>query len=458
MTRRVIILVLLLCAAAWLTGCSGALPGWGRESIDHPAAPGTDWNDQSPGGGGNPPPAPPSSGDDDNNPPPPPPGGGGDDDNQPPVAEDVIGAVQYDRAHAAVHIEVDYSAGVDVLLNLACSGGAEITGGNTHLMAGGQGAVDVTLEFTDPELLAAVLDITAYRASDSAWLCEEQWGCDRPLYLTAPLFDAAQARLTGYCNAADTAEVTIALTLPAGAAAVGGGTQQFTGSGDYEYQLVLDPLAFQGGTATIAAADQYGNAHQRSVDLSEQAYAADTLYAYAPGGAAQVGEPVTVVVATGRPAHPLQFLADCSVTIESQGAYVPNSFNYGAPGGNRTDSDGLWGQMGIPNGLFLDLGDDLVPGPGTAMTGGRHVYEFAIVSQGPYPAADAEGILLNFKLTFSAPGTYHLGLRQTGGAFDTLYYCDADGNNYHWASLLAGGDGVLNPSVANFSNVIAVSP
>ena len=458
MSARMIIAVLLLCAAAWLAGCSGALPGWGRETINRPAAPGADGNDASPGagGGGNNPPAPPSGGDDGGNNPPPPPGGGGGGNS--PAPEDVIGAVQYDAAHAAVHIEVAYSAGEDVQLELACTAGAEVVDGDTHLIAGGVGAVDVTLEFTDPDVLTTVLYITAYRAADNGWLCEEQWDCPRPLFLSAPLYDFVQAKLTGHCYAVDTAEVTLTLTLPAGASAVGGGTRQFTGEGDYEYQLVLDPVEFQGGTAAVAAADQYGNAHQRSVALSAQTYAADTIYIYAADGAAQVGQPVTVIVATGRPAHPLQFLADCAVTIESAGTYVPGSFNYGAPGGARTDADGLWGLMGIPDGQFLDLGDNLVPGLGRAVPVGRRAYEFAIVSQGPYPAADAGGVLFNFQLSFDAPGTYHLGLQQMDGVFDALYYCDADANNYHWGSLLADAYGVLDPGVANFSNVITVSP
>ena len=167
---------------------------------------------------------------------------------------------------------------------------------------------------------------------------------------------------------------------------------------------------------------------------------------------------MTVIVATGRPAHPLQFLAVCSVTIDGQGTYVPGSFNYGAPGGERTDADGVWSLMGVPNGAFLDLGDNLVPGAGEDLPGGRRAYEFAVVSQGPYPAADAEGSLFNFQLTFTAPGTYHLGLRQMSGDFDTLYYSDAQGNNYRWSALLADAGGAQNPDVQGYSNAITIAP
>jgi hypothetical protein len=218
-------------------------------------------------------------------------------------------------------------------------------------------------------------------------------------------------------------------------------------------------LGLAAGLANCSAAlPGTGNTPNPPPPAGGGAYAADTLYAYPLSAEAQVGKPVTVVVATGRPAHPFQFLAVCSVTIESQGAYAPGSFNYGAPGGERTDSDGVWGLMGIPNGAYLDLGDGLVPGAGEDTPGGRRAYEFAVVSQGPYPALNAEGALFNFQLTFSAPGAYHLGLRQTDGDFDMLYYSDANGKSYRWGALLADATGALNPDVPGYSNEIRIVP
>jgi hypothetical protein len=185
-------------------------------------------------------------------------------------------------------------------------------------------------------------------------------------------------------------------------------------------------------------------------------YANDTIYAYPLQATVAVGDPVTIVVATGRPAHPLQFLSSVAVSVENAGTYVAHSFNIGAPGGTRTQTDGIWAAMGVPDDDYLDLGDGLVPGHGADMGNGRHVYTFAVVTMGPYTAADAEGVLFNFQLSFSQPGTYHIGLRSTDGTFDMLYYSDAGGTNYFWGATLADENGVLNPDLTGFGNAIVV--
>jgi hypothetical protein len=189
---------------------------------------------------------------------------------------------------------------------------------------------------------------------------------------------------------------------------------------------------------------------------AEPTYANDTLYAYPLQAHAAVGEPVTVQVATGLPAHSLQFLSSVAVSVDDAGAYIANSFNLGAPGGARLDADGMWGAMGVPNGQFLDLGDGLMPGAGDDMGRGRHVYTFAVVTMGPYPATNSEGVLFNFQLSFSQPGTYHIGLRPTDGRFDLTYYSDGEGVNYFWGATLADADGAQNPDVTGFSNEIVV--
>lgn len=189
---------------------------------------------------------------------------------------------------------------------------------------------------------------------------------------------------------------------------------------------------------------------------NDSTYAYDTLYAYPLQAQAAVGEPVTVLIATGKPAHPLQFLSCVAVTVDEAGTYVADSFNIGVPGGARMGSDGIWGTMGIPDGQFLDLGDGLVPGTGDDIGNGRHAYTFAVVSMGAYPATNNEGVLFNFQLSFSQPGTYHIGLRSTDGTFDTLYYSSGDATNYFWSATLADANGVQNPDLAGFSTEIVV--
>jgi PKD repeat protein len=166
----------------------------------------------------------------------------------------------------------------------------------------------------------------------------------------------------------------------------------------------------------------------------------DELYAVPLKATAAVGEPVTILVATGQPAHALQFLSSVGFTIENAGTYVPNSFNIGIPGGARTDTDGYWALMGPPpppNGSYQDFGDMWMPGSPVDIGGGLHRYSFAIVTMGSYAAPVSIGdgaILFNFELTFSTPGTYHLGF-QDNSVFDVTYYSDQNSVTYYWSAL-----------------------
>ncbi len=167
----------------------------------------------------------------------------------------------------------------------------------------------------------------------------------------------------------------------------------------------------------------------------------DTLYAIPQASHAAVGEPVRILVATGQPAGRLQF-ADCiTVSFESGGAYVPQSFNIGWPGGARLATDGYWELLGPPapgNGMYLDIGDNKVPGRGSLPEDGLEYLAFAVVSQGPFdaPATIGNGAtLFNFELAFSQPGTYHLGFIQYIGDKDMTHYADQDGHDLHWSVL-----------------------
>jgi hypothetical protein len=181
----------------------------------------------------------------------------------------------------------------------------------------------------------------------------------------------------------------------------------------------------------------------QSMVLTGLPVAADTLYAYPLASTAAVGDPVTVLVYTGTPANALQFLSSVGFTVETAGTYVAGSFNNGAPGGARMDTDGYWGLLGAgtppANGQYLDLGDSLMPGPATAIAGGLQRYNFAVVTQGAFaaPATLPGGgaILYSFQLTFSAAGTYHLGFQLNDGAFDQTYYSDQNGTNFFWGTL-----------------------
>ncbi len=223
-----------------------------------------------------------------------------------------------------------------------------------------------------------------------------------------------------------------------------------TGTGTATFTLTEDTAgAGANGNVTITADDGTATdtatlavSLEHHIVIPPPVVAADTLYAYPVQSEVSVGEPVTVVVYTGQPAHPLTFMSSVGITVEAAGTYVANSYNTGAIGAGRMDTDGYWAQMGPPapaNGQYLDLGDALMPGAATDIGGGLHRYTFAIVSQGPFspPAAwsAAASVLFNFQLSFSAPGVYHLGFQLSDGLFDQTYYTDWNSDTYFWGTL-----------------------
>jgi PKD repeat protein len=165
----------------------------------------------------------------------------------------------------------------------------------------------------------------------------------------------------------------------------------------------------------------------------------DTLYAIPQQTTAAVGEPVRILVATGQPANALVFLSSVGFTVETAGAYVANSFNIGEPGGARLDTDGYWALMVPPidDDNYMDTGDSHIPGQATDIGGGLHRYNFAVISMSlsdPPASIGGGAVLFNFELSFSTPGTYHLGFQANDGAVDETCYDGMDGT-HHWAKL-----------------------
>lgn len=249
---------------------------------------------------------------------------------------------------------------------------------------------------------------------------------------------------------ATNADVTVSVTAIAGAT-FDHTTQVVTnGNGTAVFTLTEDTAgAGAAGNVTITA-DDGTTTDTAALAISLEHHAVvnppdvqpDTLYAYPTQSEVSVGEPVTVMVFTGQTAHPLSFMSSVGITVETAGTYVPGSFNIGLEGGARLDTDGYWGFMGPPSpadGQYLDLGDALMPGMPTDIGGGLHRYNFAIVTQGPFQPPsnwlDNTEALFNFQLSFSAPGTYHLGFQLSDGAFDQTYYSDWNTDTYFWGTL-----------------------
>jgi PKD repeat protein len=221
------------------------------------------------------------------------------------------------------------------------------------------------------------------------------------------------------------------------------------GDGTYDADTGATPTATYTYTevgsfpAVVRATDDEGDTSTATITIQPISYHCepDTLYAIPLASHAAVGEPVRILVATGQLPYMFQFLSAVTVSFEQGGAYVADSFNIGAPGGERTDTDGYWALLGPPapgNGNYLDIGDYHNPNKGSLSQEGLNYLSFCVVPQGSFesPTSIGQGtLLLNFELAFSTPGTYHLGFIQTIDTLDKTYYSDQNGHNHYWGVL-----------------------
>jgi hypothetical protein len=172
---------------------------------------------------------------------------------------------------------------------------------------------------------------------------------------------------------------------------------------------------------------------------------ADTLVAVPQVAAAQAAEAVTLVVSTGVTANPFQYMNGVGVTIESDAAYVPASFNVGAVGGATADPDGIWANMN-PSGGFLLPPDNFIVS--TAIGGGRERWDFNITPIGGSDLTGVGGDLFNCQFTFTAMGNKTFGFQDVSGVKRT-YYSDGALNEYFW--------GDITNSVAGFRNSVQIT-
>ena len=173
---------------------------------------------------------------------------------------------------------------------------------------------------------------------------------------------------------------------------------------------------------------------------------------------ASLADTVTVVVATGVPANPFQYLVGANVTMPTWCTYAPDSFNIGAIGGATDDADGFWG----PEGMGLDNGSFLL-GPQTFLYGreksdfgipDRHRLEFNATPLGGTDVTTASGQLFNFGVEFRQAGTATFGFLVATPPIDRTFYRDGENNDYYWGALVAGPDGVNTTDVNNAVVVI----
>lgn len=165
---------------------------------------------------------------------------------------------------------------------------------------------------------------------------------------------------------------------------------------------------------------------------------ADTLYAIPVDFKVSTGEPVTVVVVTGVPASPFQYMNGCRVTCSEPMRYVPLSFNVGYPGGPAGGIDGFWTGMN-PSGGFLLPPDSFFDPGGPSL----HL-DFNVTPLHGSDRTTDEGPLFTFDVTFDSPGEKVFGFEQTSIVDRTFY---TDGNqtaNRYWGDISNNHAGIPN--------------
>jgi hypothetical protein len=237
--------------------------------------------------------------------------------------------------------------------------------------------------------------------------------------------DNAAGTITVGVIDADGDDVTVVATPPAGLTVDNASQTATGGSGDLVFTFsATDPIAGGSGDVTFAADDGNGGTANATatITIGGATLAADTLYAIPLQSSVAAGDPVTIVVATGVPASPFQYVNGTRVLAPDTSGftYVDNSFNVGVPGGQAGDVDGIWSDMN-PSGFLLAPDSFIQETP----VGNQTALDFNVTPLGGNDLTTSEGALFNFQATFSTPGTYQLGFQQFE-TVDRTYYTDVN--------------------------------
>jgi len=207
-----------------------------------------------------------------------------------------------------------------------------------------------------------------------------------------------------------------------------------------------DPLAGASGEVQLQVTDGIGaqGGTTLHVAIAPVTLAADTLYAIPLQKTVRVGEPVTVLLATGPTAHPFEYMNGVGLTMPGDGAYIWDTLNYGAVGGQILSPDGIWPSLD-PTGGFLLIEDGNDFPEGTDLQNGLNRWDFSISPLGAHALTGAQGALLNAKFKFTTPGVKTFGFQQLQGVKRT-YYSD-ETQEYYWGNIANDGSGGIANSV-----------
>lgn len=358
----------------------------------------------------------------------------------------------------SVTVPTGMAGGVDASWSVSWTGGTapytielDLGGGATANVAAGTAATSpYSHVFT--MVNASLTDSANYTYTIRVTDNEDRVGTATAQYTVGPLAnrppvidDAVYTELTRtlvvtVSDPDDGETLTVSVTEPDGltvdeasktAAATGPLSASFVWSAD-------DIFAGASGTCTVTVTDENDATDTEDVPISVAAVGpvlADTLFAVPLQTSVAVDEPVTVVVVTGVPANPFQYMNGVGLTMESDAEKVANSFNIGLPGGAAGDADGFWTAM-APAGGFLLPPDNFILN--ADIGGGRERWDFNVTPIGGSDQTTASGALFNYQFSFASAGSKTFGFQEVSGVNRT-YYSDAANTEYFWGDVTNTG-------------------
>jgi len=138
------------------------------------------------------------------------------------------------------------------------------------------------------------------------------------------------------------------------------GATEFTGSGDFTFDVDYDPQALPDAEVTVTVSEQGGedDTPKRQPGRPARAVRGEPdlrLSAAAHGARRRSGDDRR---RHRRARQSFANLNGCRVELRDGTEYVAGSFNIGAPGGEAWDADGLW--AGNAPAGFIQYGDNMI--------------------------------------------------------------------------------------------------
>lgn len=234
----------------------------------------------------------------------------------------------------------------------------------------------------------------------------------------------------------------------------------------------VDVLLGGGGLCFIEVEDSLGFTYETDTFIGIDAVPLndDTLYAIPLKHEVKVGEPVTILIATGTTAHAFQFLLGVGLVAPSDGYHdsrYPQTLNAGTIGNPDMYPDGIWGDI-FPgdhddnHSPFItgNAWDWIYPGADSEdKLGTENRWDINISPLGGRDVPSVKGSICSLGFEFKEPGLKRIGFQEFNGVYRTYYNSKAAGTDtFTWSVLMADEMGNLHPSVVGqVDNTILVT-